>query len=281
MAAAVQPAGLAAAAAAPPPPPETPEMLLAKANQLIRAFRAEASINAQQKAVLQRQVDSLTQAHAAVKADLDAAKARIVALEKENKDLLDELKVAVGGFRSLRADMLRTNEMLGKRCKQLTGLPDPDSFFAFCNLLDADGHLSAVNVKAAPGWEEPSDDVEPASRLRAAGAGRPRALDGVDAVFMTLMLLRTGVDTIDLHALFGIEYQTACRYFVVYTFFLKEMLEVEFPMPTGEQIYAATPHTTKDAFPNRMLQRYGDAHEQVRFHSSKRFANSTCGRFLC
>jgi hypothetical protein len=158
-----------------------------------------------------------------------------------------------------------------RRVRQYTSFPSARAFDAFVDLLNAGGVLDAVDPTmvyssapaAADGTDASSSDDDAGSvvplKKRRLGA---RALSPKEAIFFVLFRCRTGLDIIDCHALFGIEYSVACRYFAVYISFLRVWLEAEFPSPTPEQLDRACPLSFKVAFPDRKIQMIIDAHEQ-------------------
>eukprot|EP01049_Picozoa_sp_SAG25_P013375 SAG25_NODE_2055_length_1995_cov_2.075949_2_plen_364_part_00 len=175
-----------------------------------------------------------------------------------------------------------------KRVRNYTGLPSACAFDAFVAALNTGGELDHVDVKAeynraARGAAASDADAEadtsdsdsagaPAAKRQRLGA---RALSPKEAIFFVLMRCRTGLDVIDIHALFGIGYSTACRYFRVYIAFLRVWLERQFPMPTEEQLRQAEPSSFKRNFPSRDIQLIIDAHEQECESASNLMARRT------
>ena len=158
-----------------------------------------------------------------------------------------------------------------------------ESFFRFLESLDADGLLSSVDILKthddseddfigrqatacdAYAKAQESSGVDPESEDHIDGTRRrmgARKMTPQTAILFVLMRNRTGLDIIDLHALFGVEYSTACRYYVVYSAFLAVWLLAEFPRPTAAQIEAATPVRFREAFKGRNIAEIIDAHEQ-------------------
>jgi hypothetical protein len=152
-------------------------------------------------------------------------------------------------------------------------------------LLESNGLLAAVNIRAFRGLKkaaaETRDDgtggsnadgddgsdgdgesVAPQPKRAKPNRMSQRALQPKEAIFMVLMRLRTGLDLIDIHALFNIGYSTACQYFAVYVTFLRDFLIAEFPMPSEEQLRRAEPESFQKAFPGDNVQLIIDAHEQ-------------------
>jgi hypothetical protein len=190
---------------------------------------------------------------------------------EELKALKQQLAQADGGFRPLGADMLHTD--LRRRCRQYTSFPSARGFDAFVECLNADGLLDSVRTTnsceesgvddgvASDDGGESEEELSPV-RPEDVAPQRYRALSAKNAIFFVLMRCRTGLDIIDLHLLFGLEYSTACRYFAIYISFLKIFLEAEFPLPTEEQLMNSCPESFKAAFPTRKIQYIIDAHEQ-------------------
>ena len=217
------------------------------------------------------------------KKELAEERARIARIERRAKDFQSQLKEQDAkytkelaklrreldkggvGFQPLRASMLHGS--LSKRVRQFTHFPSAEAFDAFVACLDAGDLLSSIRTKpkrvaAADGSGSGDESDESDGSSEPALLPTRRKLSPADAVFMVLMRLKTGLDLIDLHALFGVGYSTACSYFVMYVSFLREWLEVEFPPPTEAQILAAMPASFKAAFPDRNVQLIIDAHEQ-------------------
>ena len=230
----------------------------------LRAVMRELEERKRNEDALKAQNADLQAALKASELRFEKAQEEIEKMRAEIRDLACRLK-----FQPLRSGMLSTDKHLSRRVRQYTGFRTAQHFLDFVALLDADGLLSAVDVKARPGLPSAQDD-EPVPEDTDAGelmqAKRTRhdrrALVGVDAIFFVLMWLRTGMDIIDLNGLFSIGYSTGCRYVVVYTAFLREFFEVELPELTEDQIVAATPGNFLDEFQGHRIQALIDAHEQ-------------------
>lgn len=211
--------------------------------------------------------------------DLEAKAAtlqrKLHASDAKYKREIDALKqqledADIGAHRPLTAGMLHEKQF-GQRIRQYTGFWSVECFDLFIDCLNADGLLDRVLVKQDMYQEEASSDGDETDGSEEGGDPPPRrhkkphgnrALTPKDAIFFTLMWLRTGLDIKDLHALFGIGYSTACRYFAIYISFLRVWLEAEFPQPTADQIKRATPESFRKAFPSTNVQYIIDAHEQ-------------------
>jgi hypothetical protein len=206
-----------------------------------------------------------------LQADLHASDAKYV---QQLADLKQQLMDATGSFCPLSASMLHTN--LRRRCRQYTSFPSARGFDAWVDCLNADGLLDSVRTAHLSYSEEPTaasdgtgsdssssneEELSPARPEEVAPQAR-RAGSAKDAIFFVLMRCRTGLDIVDLHTLFGLEYSTACRYFALYISFLRVWLESEFPLPTEQQLRDACPESFKVAFPTRNIQYIIDAHEQ-------------------
>jgi hypothetical protein len=196
--------------------------------------------------------------------------------------LTKQLSDADGGHRALTADMLHEPKF-GRKCRNYTSFGSAAIFDAFVDCLDADGLLSNVKRTSRCSDEDAADDADGGGSGTSSDddavtvAPKPRrrgCLSAKDAIFFVLMRCRTGLDITDIHALFGIAYSTACRYFNVYVSFLRVWLESEFPAPTKEQIERATPESFRKAFPGRKIQMIIDAHEQ----QCEEPSNLTCRR---
>ena len=189
-------------------------------------------------------------------------KARLDKVTKLINKLRDEAK-APGDFRGLHSSMLHEGKMK-QRVRNYTGFWGAAGFDAFIEYMNVDGELDAVAVMSSP-WDEPPDAAAatntPAPKLKKPRIYR-RALQPKEAMFFVLFRLRTGLDIIDIHALFDIGYSTACRYFTVYVSFLAYWLEREFPMPTEAQLRACEPAAFKKEYSGRDVQMIIDAHEQ-------------------
>ena len=187
------------------------------------------------------------------------------AYKQQVQSLKEQLNHADTGHRRLTASMLHEKKF-GERCRQYTGFRSAEIFDLWIECLNSDGLLDRVLVKQQmypPEAEEAEVDDDGETQTRAQRKPyKNRAMSPKDAVFFTLMRCRTGLDIKDIHALFGIGYSTACRYFALYVSFLREWLQAEFPQPTEEQIKRATPVSFKKAFPGRNVQFIIDAHEQ-------------------
>ena len=230
----------------------------------LRAVMRELEERKRNEDALKAQNADLQAALKASELRFEKAQEEIEKMRAEIRDLACRLK-----FQPLRSGMLSTDKHLSRRVRQYTGFRTAQHFLDFVALLDADGLLSAVDVKARPRLaagddDEPVPEDTDAGELMQAKRTRHdrRALVGVDAIFFVLMWLRTGMDIIDLNALFSIGYSTGCRYVVVYTAFLREFFEVELPELTEDQIVAATPGNFLDEFQGHRIQALIDAHEQ-------------------
>lgn len=205
--------------------------------------------------------------------------AELVAKEAAYKKELEELRACVADLREEAGDptapdfvplhswMLHSRRFKA-RCKNYTGLPSARAFDAFADALNQNGWLDSVDpcysyADAERDATAAADDsgATQGSRVKKPRFGR-RALAPKEAIFFVLMRLRTGLDIIDLHALFGVEYGVACRYFAVYVSFLRRWLEVQFPMPTEAQLHNSMPASFKKEYGSQKVQLIIDAHEQ-------------------
>ena len=213
---------------------------------------------------LQRQIELL-------QTDIETQKAQYEQKLTELRSLVESLREEAGDpsnpeYVPLQAYMLHSCKFK-RRVRNYTGLVSARVFDGFVEKLNCDGALDAVSVTAehdepqADGVTDGDADSNLSRRPKRLRMGA-RALQPKEAILFVLMRCRTGLDIIDIHALFGMGYSTACRYFRIYVAFLRMWLERQFPMPTEEQLRRAEPSSFKRNFPNRDIQMIIDANEQ-------------------
>ena len=167
---------------------------------------------------------------------------KIQELEREREELEEEVEhIKENQKFPLRAVHLHTT--LASVLNQLTGFNSAAAFDAFYKCLNSDGVVeNAVRIYRG--------DRDDDGKIASAQAGTKirlaaRALHPKDAIFFTLMALRTGIDMTLLCGFFGIAESTGSRYFTTYVCFLSKWLAAEFPYPTELQIFQALPAKIK------------------------------------
>lgn len=130
------------------------------------------------------------------------------------------------------------------------------------------------------GWVDSANLVKSTMNVSDFQNGTYRAINKninwKNGVLLTLFLLRTGIDVIDAHPLFGVSHSTALRMFVVYLQALRFFFLTEFPYPTEEQIWDSTPDSFKKQYPGRKIQEIIDCHEQRMEDPSDFMAKRSC-----
>ena len=105
-------------------------------------------------------------------------------------------------------------------------------------------HGKGVGARRKPRKSRAKDPSAPDKR----GGARPNtghhsktALDSLNQLFLTLVMLRIGVTEELAAVLFGISSSTAARYFTTWVRYLSLMFNKEMPWPTQEEVRRSTP----------------------------------------